>query len=77
MSEVHRRETLVSACAKGEFTSRFPFSVGIEQRSYTHYLLALGALLIGYGFDCHADRLRGRLGAGALGHPRPLPADPG
>lgn len=62
---------LVKAGNNGEFVSRFPFSVGIEKRSYAHYLLALGAALLGYGFYRHSGRVRERLNANAKGSSTP------
>lgn len=54
---------LVKAGSNGEFVSRFPFSVGIEKHAYGHYLLVLGAALLGFGFYRYSGRVRERLGA--------------
>lgn len=62
---------LVKAGNNGEFVSRFPFSVGIEKRSYRHYLLALGAALLGYGFYRHSGQVRERLSAKTGGSATP------
>lgn len=56
---------LVKAGNQGEFVSRFPFSVGIEKHTYWHYVLALGAALMGFGFYRYSGRVRERLGAQA------------
>lgn len=50
---------LVTAGDKGQYTSRFPFSVGIEKTSYGIYVLVAGVILLGLGFYKYAGRARG------------------
>lgn len=49
---------LITAGDNGQYTSRFPFSVGIEKASYGVYLLVACVVLLGLGFYKYAGRAR-------------------
>lgn len=49
---------LVTTGDKGQYVSRFPFSVGIEDTGYGLYLLIAAVALVGFGFYRYAGRAR-------------------
>lgn len=55
---------LVTAGDKGQYVSRFPFSVGIPPKHYGHYLLFLGVAALGLGLYRYSGIKRQRQMAG-------------
>lgn len=51
---------LVTAGDKGQFVSRFPFSVGIKKTQHGLYLLMAAVVLVGWGLYSYAGRARRR-----------------
>ncbi len=55
---------LVTAGDRGQYVSRFPFSVGVPQKHYAHYLLFLGVAVLGLGLYRYSGMKRQRQMAG-------------